>query len=83
MFGHPLFFLKRHLFYVRYISGHVPNMVFLLSVNVRTQKIMPLISHKTFNFHYRNTLYICSCLHVFPVSVIDMSSMRPLKSIVG
>ena len=35
----PSFFLKRHLFYVPYISRHVPNMVFLLSVNVRTQKI--------------------------------------------
>ena len=32
------FFLKRHLFYVPYISGHVPNRVFLLSINVRTQK---------------------------------------------
>ena len=33
----PSFFLKRHLFYVPYISGNVPNRVFLLSVNVRTQ----------------------------------------------
>ena len=32
------FFLKRHLFYVPYISGHVPNRVFLLSINVRTKK---------------------------------------------
>ena len=32
------FFLKRHQFYVPYISGHVPNRVFLLSINVRTQK---------------------------------------------
>ena len=29
-------FLKRHLFHVPYISGHVPNRVFLLSINVRT-----------------------------------------------
>ena len=34
-----LFFLKRHLFVVPYISGHVPYRVFLLSVNVRTPKI--------------------------------------------
>ena len=50
MFGHSIFFLKRHLFYVPYISGHVPNRVFLLSINVRTQKIRSLISHKTFIF---------------------------------
>ena len=31
-----LYFLKRHLFNVSYISGHVPYRVFLLSVNVRT-----------------------------------------------
>ena len=43
----PSFFLKRHLFYVPYISGHVPNRVFLLFINVRTQKNMPLIFHKT------------------------------------
>ena len=29
-------FLKRHLFYVPYISGHVPDSVFLLSINVQT-----------------------------------------------
>ena len=56
----PSFFLKRHLFYVPYISGHVPYRVFLLSVNVRTPKNMSLISHKTSNFHYLNILYICS-----------------------
>ena len=37
----PSFFLKRHLFYVPYISGHVPYRVFLLSVNVRTPKTCP------------------------------------------
>ena len=31
-----LYFLKRHLFNVSYISGHAPYRVFLLSVNVRT-----------------------------------------------
>ena len=54
------FFLKRHLFYVPYISGHVPNRVFLLSINVRTQKNRSLISHKTFIFHYRIILANCS-----------------------
>ena len=44
------FFLKRHLFYVPYISGHVPNRVFLLSVNVRTQKIHPLFLIKILFF---------------------------------
>ena len=42
MFGHDMFFLKRHLFYVSYISGHVHNRVFLLSVNFRTQKTCPV-----------------------------------------
>ena len=54
------FFLKRHLFYVPYISEHVPNRVFLLSINVRTQKNRSLISHKTFIFHFRIILAICS-----------------------
>ena len=55
MFGHGIFFLKRHLFYVPYICGHIPNRVFLLSVNVRTQKKnLSLISHKTSIIHYRN-----------------------------
>ena len=56
----PSFFLKRHLFYVPYISGHVSNRVFLLSVNVRTPKTCPLFLIKTSIFHYRNILYICS-----------------------
>ena len=60
------FFLKRHLFYVPYISGHVPNRVFLLSVNVRTQKTRPLFLIKILFF----TVYLL-CLPVFPVSVID------------
>ena len=38
----PSFFLKRHLFYVPYISGQVPYRVFLLSINVRTPKTCPL-----------------------------------------
>ena len=38
----PSFFLKRHLFYVPYISRHVPFRVFLLPVNVRTPKTCPL-----------------------------------------
>ena len=55
------FFLKRHLFYVPYISGHVPYRVFFLSINVRThKKNRSLISHKTFIFHYRNSLAIRS-----------------------
>ena len=47
------FFLKRHLFYVPYISGHVPNRVFLLSVNVRTQKTRPLFLIKVLFFTVR------------------------------
>ena len=66
----PSFFLKRHLFYVPYISVHLPYRVFLLSVNVRTPKTCPLFLIKPSIFHYRNILYIC-CLPVFPVSVID------------
>ena len=46
----PSFFLKRHLFYVPYISGHVPNMVFLMSINVRTQKTCPLFLIKLLFF---------------------------------
>ena len=56
----PSFFLKRHLFYVPYISGHLPYRVFLLSVNVRTPKTCPLFLIETSIFHYRNILYICS-----------------------
>ena len=44
------FFLKRHLFYVPYISGHVPNRVLLLSVNVPTQKNRPLFLIKILFF---------------------------------
>ena len=39
----PSFFLKRHQFYVPYISGHVPSRVFLLPVNVWTPKTCPLV----------------------------------------
>ena len=46
----PSFFLKRHLFYVPYISGHVPYRVFLLSVNVRTPKTCPLFLIKLLIF---------------------------------
>ena len=46
----PSFFLKRHLFYVPYISGHVPYRVFLLSVNVRTPKTCPLFLMKLLFF---------------------------------
>ena len=46
----PSFFLKRHLFYVPYISGHVPYRVFLLSVNVRTPKTSPLFLIKLLFF---------------------------------
>ena len=46
----PSFFLKRHLFYVPYISGHVPYWVFLLSVNVRTPKTCPLFLKKLLFF---------------------------------
>ena len=48
--GHTLFFLKRHLFNVPYISGHVSNRVFLLSVNVRTAKTCPLFLIKLLFF---------------------------------
>ena len=44
------FFLKRHLFNVPYVSGHVPNRVFLLSVNVRTPKTCPLFLIKLLFF---------------------------------
>ena len=44
------FFRRRHLFYVPYISGHLPNRVFLLSVNVRTQKTCPLFLIKILFF---------------------------------
>ena len=46
----PSFFLKRHLFYVPYISGHVPNSIFLLSVNVWTPKPCPLFLIKLLFF---------------------------------
>ena len=46
----PSFFLKRHLFYVPYISGHVPFRVFLLSVNVRTPKTNPFFLIKLLFF---------------------------------
>ena len=49
----PSFFLKRHLFYVPYISGHVPYRVFLLSVNVRTPKTCPLFLIKLLFFTTR------------------------------
>ena len=45
-----LFFLKRHLFNVSYISGHVPYRVVLLSVNVRTPKTCPLFLIKLLFF---------------------------------
>ena len=44
------FFLKRHLFNVPYISGHVSNRLFLLSVNVRPQKTRPLFLIKILFF---------------------------------
>ena len=43
-------FLKRHLFYGPYISVHVPNRVFLLSVNVGTHKTRPLFLIKILFF---------------------------------
>ena len=46
----PSLFLKRHLFYVPYISGHVPYRVFLLSVNIRTPKTCPLFLIKLLFF---------------------------------
>ena len=57
------FFLKRHLFYVPYISGHVPNRVFLLSINVRTQKTGPLflikLSFFTTELFWQIALFTC------------------------
>ena len=47
--SHPLFFVKRHLFNVPYISGTFL-MVFLLSVNVRTPKTCPLFLIKLLFF---------------------------------
>ena len=49
----PSFFLKRHLFNVPFISGHVPYRVFLLSVNVRTPKTCPLFLIKLLFFTTR------------------------------
>ena len=65
----PSFFLKRHLFYVPYISGHVPDRVFLLSVNVRTPKTCPLFLIKLLSLP-EYFVYLL-CLPAFPVSVID------------
>ena len=65
------FFLKRHLFHVPYISGQVPNRVFLLSVNDRTQKNTSLISHKKFYFSLPEYFIYLLCLPVFLASVID------------
>ena len=45
-----LFFLKRHLFNVPYVYGHVPNRVFLLSINARTPKTCPLFPIKLLFF---------------------------------
>ena len=45
IFGH-----RKCLFKVPYISGHVPNRVFLLSVNVRTPKTCPLFLIKLLFF---------------------------------
>ena len=57
------FFLKRHLFYVPYISGHVPNRVFLLSIHVRTQKTDPLflikLSFFTTEIFWQFPLFTC------------------------
>ena len=49
----PSFFLQIHLFYVPYISGHVPYRVFLLSLNVRTPKTCPLFLIKLLFFTTR------------------------------
>ena len=68
--GHTLLFLKRHLFNVPFISGHVPNRVFLLSVNVRTPKTCPLFLIKLIFFTTGIFVHLL-CLPVFPVSVID------------
>ena len=70
MFGHGIFFRKDTYFYVPYISGHVPNRVFLLSVNVRTQKHVPYFLIKLLFFTTGIFVYLL-CLPVFPVSVID------------
>ena len=68
----PSFFLKRHLFYVPYISGHIPNRVFLLSINVWTQKNMSLtcISYKTSIFNTR-IFCIFALFTCVSVSVVD------------
>ena len=65
----PSFFLKRHLFNVPFISGHVPYRVFLLSVNVRTPKTCPLFLIKLLFLLPEYFVYLL-CLPVFPVSVI-------------
>ena len=66
----PSFFLKIHLLNVPYISGHVPNRVFLLSVNVRTPKTCPLFLIKLL-FSLPEYFVYLLCLPVFLVSVID------------
>ena len=66
----PSFFLKRHLFYVPYISGHVSNRVFVLSINVRTQITCPLFLIKLL-FSLPEYFVYLPCLPVFPVSVVD------------
>ena len=63
------FFLKRHIFYVPYISRHVPSRAYLLSVNVQTPKTCPLFLIKLLFFN--TDIFCLLCLPVFPVSVID------------
>ena len=83
--GTPSFLQKRHLFFVPYVSGHVPNRVFLLSINVQThiqkEKHVPYFSQNFFSSLPEYFEYLL-CLPVFPVSVIDKLFCL-LKSIVG
>ena len=66
----PSFFLKRHLFYVPYISGHIHNGIFAVRKCSDT-KNLSLISHKTSIFSLPEYFVFLLCLPVFPVSAID------------
>ena len=77
----PTFFLKRHIFYVPYTSGHVPSRAYLLSVNVRTPKTCPLFLIKLLFFN--TDIFCLLCLPVFPVSVSVIDKPFCLICIVG
>ena len=73
------FFLKRHLFYVPYISRHVPNRVFLLSINVRTQKTGPvfLIKLSFFTTEIFCQFALFTCVSGVPVYLAPWTGCPP------